>query len=187
MLNVRLAAAAGTMASLAVLTACGSSGGAPPGSAQLHGASHAASPAHAAGTETFTATTADMSVIAAPNNSLPVKASGAFADAGSISLAGDGKSATLHLHSGTIAMSHGRGTSNQSLDRANCRATLTESGLKYRITGGTGRYAGVTGSGTAELILVASLPKDHGTCNASQSAVPTSARETFTATGPVRY
>jgi hypothetical protein len=187
MLNVRLAAAAGAMGSLAALTACGGSGGAPPGSAQLQGPSHTASPAHAAGTETFTATTADMSVIAAPNNSLPVKASGAFTDTGSISLAGDGKSATLHLRSGTIAMSHGRGTSRQSLDRANCRATLIESGLKYRITGGTGKYAGMTGNGSAELTLVASLPKQHGTCNASQSAVPTSARETFTATGPVRY
>jgi hypothetical protein len=187
MVNVRLAAAAGAMGSLAALTACGSSGGPSPGSAQLHGASHTASPAHAAGTETFTATTTDMSVIAAPNNSLPVRASGSFTDSGSISLAGDGKSATLHLHSGTIAMSHGRGTSKQSLDRASCHATLIESGLKYRITGGTGKYAGITGSGTAELTLVASLPKDHGTCNASSSAVPTSARETFTATGPVRY
>jgi hypothetical protein len=188
MRNVRLAAAAGAIGSLAALTACGSSGGAPPpGSAQLHGASHAASPAHAAGTETFIATTADMSVIAAPNNSLPVKATGSFTDAGRISLSGDGKTATLHLHGGTIAMSHGRGKSSQSLDRANCRASLIESGLKYRITGGTGKYAGMTGSGTAELTVVASLPKDHGTCNASQSAVPTSARETFSATGPVRY
>lgn len=187
MVNVRLAAAAGAMGSLAALTACGSSGGTSPGSAQLHGAAHATSPAHAAGTETFTATTADMSVIAAPNNSLPVKASGSFTDTGTISLAGDGKSATLHLHSGTIAISHGRGTSRQSLDKADCRASLVESGLKYRITGGTGKYAGITGSGTAELTLVASLPKNHGTCNSSQSAVPTSARETFTAAGPVRY
>ena len=188
MLNVRLAAAAGAMGSLAVLAACGSSGGtAAPGSAQLHGASHPPNPAHAAGTESFTATTADMSVIAAANNSLPVKASGAFTDSGTISLSGDGKTATLHLHDGTIAMSHGPGTSNQSLDRANCRASLVESGLKYRITSGTGRYVGMTGSGTAELTLIAALPKDHGTCNASQSAVPTSARETFTATGPIRY
>jgi hypothetical protein len=189
MLNVRLATAAGAMGSLAVLAACGGSGSAqPPGGAQVHsGASHGTSPAHAAGTETFTATTASMSVIAAPSNSLPVKASGSFADTGSINLSGNGKSAVLHLRNGTIAMSHGRGTSQQSLDRANCHAILVESGLKYQITGGTGRYSRISGSGTAELTLIAALPKDHGTCNASQSAVPTSARETFTATGPVRY
>lgn len=187
MLNVRLAAATGIMGSLAVLAACGSSGGAQaPGSAQLNPA-HASAPAHAAGTETFTATTADMSVIAAPSNSLPVKATGSFTDTGSINLAGDGKSATLHLRNGTIAMSHGRGTSKQSLDPTSCRASLIESDLKYQITGGTGRYAGITGSGTAELTLIATLPKSHGTCNASQSAVPTSARETFSGTGPIRY
>lgn len=128
-----------------------------------------------------------MSVIAAPNNSLPVKASGSFSDTGSISLSGNGKTAVLHLSEGTISISHGPGKSTQSLDTANCHTSLVESDLKYQITGGTGKYARITGSGTAELIVAAALPLVHGKCDASQSAVPNSASETFSATGPVHY
>lgn len=170
MVNARLGAAAGATGLLTAVAACASSGS-----------------AHAAGLEHFTATTADMSVIAAPSNSMPVKASGAFADAGTLSLSGDGTSALLRLHGGTISMSHGPGKSSQELNRANCHAILNEHGLAYRITGGTGRYAGITGSGTASLIVTAALPLNHGRCDASQSAVPTSARESFSATGPVRF
>jgi hypothetical protein len=188
MTYVRLGTAAGAIGLLAALAACGSSyGGHAPSGAQLHGPAHQPSAAPTAGTEHFTATTSNMSVIAAPNNSLPVKASGLFTDSGSVGLAGNGKSALLHLKNGTISMSHGPGTSRQTVDRANCHASLVESGLKYQITGGTGRYARITGSGTAELTLIAALPLVHGKCDVSQSAVPNAATETFTATGPVRY
>lgn len=128
-----------------------------------------------------------MAVIAAPNNSLPVTASGSFADTGSISLSGNGKTAMLHLKNGTINISHGPGTSRQTVDTANCHTSLVESDLKYQITGGTGKYAKITGSGTADLIVVAALPLVHGKCDASQSAVPNSASETFSAIGPVHY
>jgi hypothetical protein len=187
MAYVRLGAAAGAIGLLAALTACGGSyGGHGSAGAQLHGPAHPPG-TPAAGTEHFLASTSNMSVIAAPDNSLPVKASGSFTDAGSISLSGNGKTAVLHLSNGTISISHGRGKSTQTLDTANCHTSLVESDLRYRITGGTGKYARITGSGTADLIVVAALPLVHGKCDASQSAVPDSASETFSATGPVHY
>ena len=60
--------------------------------------------------------------------------------------------------------------------------------LDFTITGGTGKFAGATGSGTATVLFAAYAPKkSNGTCNESNSAQPLAngAISTFSSSGPL--
>ena len=138
------------------------------------------------GTEHFSASTANMAVIAAPHNSLPLTATGTFGDNGSVSLAGSGRSATMTFPDGTIRVSITAEKTGQELDRADCSAS-TRTGFRYTVTGGTGTFAGISGGGTAALTVTSMLPLTHGKCTIGSESVPTAARETFAASGKVRY
>jgi hypothetical protein len=142
---------------------------------------------HASGTETYTATTSSMQAIASQNGKAPVTAHGAFTDKGTITL-GSGTTSVLVFPDGKIHVSHGTQTPRQSVNTSTCHALVKFSAIPYTITGGTGKFKGISGHGTANITIDATLPHaSNGKCDTSPKAVPTGAHEVFVATGPVKY
>jgi hypothetical protein len=142
---------------------------------------------HASGTETFSASTSKLQAIASKNAKVPATARGAFTDKGTIAL-GTGTTSVLAFPDGKIHISHATQTPRQRVNPTTCHAVVAFSAIPYTVTGGTGRFKGISGHGTANITIDATLPHtSNGTCNASANAVPTSAREVFLATGPVKY
>ena len=84
---------------------------------------------------------------------------------------------------GTIRLHHSSGTGRQSFNPGTCLATISEHGT-YRITGGTGRYAGITGGGHYQLSILAVAARSHGKC--SENAPPVAWQQVIRASGPVR-
>ena len=81
---------------------------------------------------------------------------------------------TLIFSGGTIGLKHtpAKGGDKQSFNNKTCLLQFTEKGT-YKVTGGTGKYKGVTGSGTYLLNIIGIGPKlKSGACNPSQNAVP---------------
>jgi hypothetical protein len=75
-----------------------------------------------------------------------------------------------------------------TINPSTCAAVYTDTGLKYKINGGTGSYKGITGSGTANLKFTGTLPKlSNGKCNESSTATPMAgtALSVVHASGPV--
>jgi hypothetical protein len=139
------------------------------------------------GMEYFTATTSSLQVISSRIQAVPIKASGAFSDTGYITV-GTGKTKVITLHGGTITlMSTNKAAVKQHLNRVDCHATEALTGGDYKIIKGTGRYKGITGSGTAAVTFAAILPRrTSGSCNTSSTVIPSSDRETIVAHGPVK-
>jgi hypothetical protein len=72
-------------------------------------------------------------------------ATGLFTDGGTMKLFGEGPSAEMKLGAGTIRFTpHGHPSSRPTL--ATCLTTISERGT-YKLSHGTGRYAGIRGSG----------------------------------------
>ncbi len=148
------------------------------------------SPAEAApisGTETTIMTTSSM----ASNPSFTLSASGVFAGKGTLVGNGNGKdSSTAKLSDGTFVVNHPQDeqkTVSESLDSKSCAAKLVEQG-RYTLSKGTGKYAGISGSGTAVLTTTATLPRlKDGKCDTSTTVTPVSGTEhtTIKAVGPV--
>jgi hypothetical protein len=167
---VPAAAAVGT---IAALTGCGSS-----------------SPAKAApmsGSETTIMTTSSMS----SNPSFALTASGVFAGKGTLVGNGNGKdSSTAKLADGSFVVNHPQDktkTVSESLDAKSCAAKVVEQG-PYTISQGTGKYAGISGSGTAVATATATLPRlKDGKCDTSTTVTPVAGTEhtTIKAVGDV--
>jgi hypothetical protein len=149
------------------------------------------------GTETIAGTQVLTPAQANSNNfvpAIPLTASGAFADTGSIKLTpgsgpnGNGSgSATVVLTKGNLAVHHGAtpGNGQPVLQKGSCAYALTEQ-TPYTFTGGTGAYAGATGHGTATVSFSFYVPKlADGECNTSSSVAATGGKVTFRAVGPV--
>jgi hypothetical protein len=122
---------------------------------------------------------------------IPLKASGVFADTGSITL-GNGKSTkgTLNFSKGKLDVMHSKGTNTNTPTSFNTKTchVVFDSGGTFKVTGGTGSYNGATGNGTFKVEFSATLPKlANGKCNESNNAQPLagSSLTTFTATGTV--
>ncbi len=148
------------------------------------------SPARAApssGTETTILTTGSMT----SNPSFTLSASGVFAGKGTLVSNGSGEdSSTAKLPGGTFVVNYPESeqkTVSESLDSTSCAAKLVEQG-PYTITKGTGKYSGISGSGTAVLTATATLPRmKDGKCNTSTTVTPVAGTEhiTIKAVGPV--
>jgi hypothetical protein len=146
------------------------------------------------GTETFSGTLVMTPAQLSNNNfhpTIPIKATGLFADTGSIALSGGNGagSSTIVLGKGDIKVHHAATPANpvpkQVGAASSCVYGVTEH-VAYTVTGGTGSYANVTGGhGTATIVQRVDLPKVSGGCNASNSAVPTGGSVQFTAVGPI--
>jgi hypothetical protein len=80
------------------------------------------------------------------------------------------------------------GKQTGTINPSTCAAVYTDSGLKYKLGSGTGKYTGITGSGTANLKFTGTLPKlSNGKCNESTTATPIAgtAYSVVHASGPV--
>ena len=169
----------------AVVAGCSSSGN----SASL-ASSGGSGPTHMSGTEIFTAGTTSLTVIGSNVQKLPLRALGAFTDAGYITIQTGANAAdkVITFPDGTIKLtSTSRSTPKQGVNSTNCRAHESLTGGTYKIIGGTGKYAGITGSGTADVTVTATLPRTKdGKCNMARTVQPTSAQETIAAHGPIK-
>ena len=84
---------------------------------------------------------------------------------------------------GTISLKHSKGTGQQSFNPKTCLLTINQHGT-YALTGGTGSYAGITGSGKYQLsILAIGARNSAGKC--SQTKAPVAFHQVINASGPV--
>jgi len=120
----------------------------------------AAAPHHtaASGTESFqimtTSATGTPSVIT----------SGVFTAAGADHENQKANTAKFVFSNGTVSLKHSPGKGTPSLNPKTCLATIDLHGT-YTMTGGTGAYSGVTGSGTYKLSILAIAARSGGKCD----------------------
>ena len=88
---------------------------------------------------------------------------------------------TLVFPKGSFKVAH-TGPATQTLNPKTCLLTVTGHGT-YKISGGTGAYASITGSGTYTLSILAIVPKSGGKC--STTMPPTTFQQIIKASGPV--
>ncbi len=65
---------------------------------------------------------------------------------------GSGRAGTIAFPGGTIKLSHHAGKGTMRFSPKTCLTMISQPGT-YKITGGTGKYAGITGHGTYQLSL----------------------------------
>jgi len=163
--RTRLIAAAGAVATAGVITATG-----------VMAASASPHPARAAvsGAESFqimtTSATGSPSVIT----------SGVFTAAGTDQENQKAGTAKFTFPNGTVSLKHSPGKGQQSVNPKTCLVTVNFHGT-YTITGGTGAYSGVTGSGTYKLNILAIAARSGGKC--TQSLPPVAFHQVINATG----
>ena len=88
---------------------------------------------------------------------------------------------TLVFPKGSFKVAH-TGPATQTLNPKTCLLTVTGHGT-YKISGGTGAYANITGSGTYTLSILAIVPKSGGKC--STTMPPATFQQIIKASGPV--
>jgi hypothetical protein len=110
-------------------------------------------------------------------------ATGVFT-AGGVDMVGN-KVDTAVFSNGTFKINHpGKTTGKQHFDPKTCLLTASVTG-KYTISGGTGSYAGISGSGTAVInILAVAARNSAGAC--SMKLPPVAWQQTITGTGPIK-
>ena len=129
------------------------------------------------GTENF-----QMMTTSATSSTASVIASGAFTAAGVDHESSTGNTATFTFSNGTVSLTHSAGTGTQSLNPKTCLLTVNLHGT-YKLTSGTGSYAGITGSGKYQLSILAIGARVGGKC--SQSKPPLALMTWCHASGPV--
>ena len=102
--------------------------------------------------------------------------------AGGIDLTGQ-RSDTIKVAGGTFKINHSQGHGKQSFNPRTCMFRLSLGG-KYTVTGGTGKFAGISGHGTYLLTVLAIGPKVRGKC--SMTKAPLAQQQEIQASGPVR-
>lgn len=88
--------------------------------------------------------------------------------------------ATFVFRNGTVRLHHSAGKGPQSFNPKTCLLTISERGT-YRLTGGTGKYAGITGGGHYQLSILAVAARSGGKC--SQSKPPLAFHQVINASG----
>ena len=89
---------------------------------------------------------------------------------------------TVDFPGGTLQIAHSNGTGTQHLDPKTCLMTISQHGT-YKLQNGTGKYAGVSGSGTYQFTALAIGAKSGGKC--TQSQPPVAWHQVINASGPV--
>ncbi len=87
------------------------------------------------------------------------------------------------LPGGKLTLAHHQVHSTSTSSKTTCLTTLTSSGT-YRITGGTGRYARVSGHGHYSLTAYAYVAKADGKC--ATKVAPYAQEILLTASGPIQ-
>jgi hypothetical protein len=118
-----------------------------------------------------------------PANNAPssIIARGAFT-AGGVDHPGS-KVDTVVFPNGTFKIAHSNGTGTPRFNAKTCLATFALNGT-YKLSGGTGAYAGISGHGIYRLnILIVGARNSAGKC--SQKLPPTAFQQIIKAQGPV--
>lgn len=145
----------------------------------LPAASAAPAPTHPAvsGTEHF-----QLMSTSGDTNHSPVIATGLFTAGGRDHVLNDSTDRFV-FPKGTITVKHSPGKGPQSLNPRTCLLRVNQHG-SYRLTGGTGAYAGITGHGRYHLTILAVLARGaNGKC--SQRKPPVAIELEIQARGPV--
>ena len=162
--RTRLAVTAGAVAAAGVIAM----GGAAVASAAPHPG--------VSGTETF-----QLMGTSARSSKFSAIAQGVFT-AGGTQTRSSNTSSTETFPTGTVTIKHSRGTGSQHLNPVTCLLTINLHGT-FSLSGGTGAYAGITGSGTYKLTALGVANKVAGKC--SLKAVPQAFQQVVLATGSV--
>ncbi|MGO8955880.1 MAG: hypothetical protein ACLQFR_00685 [Streptosporangiaceae bacterium] len=106
---------------------------------------------------------------------------GVFTAAGRAQL-GSGRAGTIAFPGGTVKLSHHAGKGTMRFSPRTCLTMISQPGT-YKITGGTGKYAGITGHGTYQLSLTFIAARTAGKCSTAAPAV--AQQELLRLSGPV--
>ncbi len=106
---------------------------------------------------------------------------GAFTAAGTAKL-DSAPVGTIAFPGGTIKISHHPGKGTMRFSPETCLTVIRQPGT-YTITGGTGKYAGITGHGTYQLRFTFIAARRAGKC--STAAPPVARQELLRLSGPV--
>ncbi len=93
-----------------------------------------------------------------------------------------GSTDTIVLPGGSLMIKHSKGTGPQSFDPKTCLLTVNQHGT-YTLTGGTGKYAGISGNGTYKISILAVGARSGGVC--SKTLPPSTFQLVIRASGPV--
>jgi hypothetical protein len=137
-----------------------------------------------AGTQGATASTESFQIMTTSGTSsnFSVIATGAFTAPGVDHENSNGTTAAFVFPNGTVKLRHSAGTGRQSFNPKTCLLTLNLHGT-YKLTGGTGKYAGITGGGRYTLSILAVAARSGGKC--SMSKPPLAFQQVINASGPV--
>jgi hypothetical protein len=147
------------------------------------GAGFASASAHPAGPAVSGTEHLYLMTTSATSNKAAVIVDGLFT-AGGTDLMGNTVDKIV-LPGGTFKIHHPGGNSGKpKVNPLTCLFTLKQAGLRFTVSGGTGRYKGITGSGRAVLSIIAVLGRNsHG--KGSYTAKPQGWQQTITGTGHV--
>ena len=183
----KAASAVPLLATLGTLTACTASatGSGVSDSSATGGSIGSTSAPTGPGTEVIRASATNVHA-----TSVTVKASGVFADTGTLKLPiGDQRTITFTFTRGNLVVLNATGPVNSPLhlDKTTCAFSQMVDGT-YRVlaANSTGRYAGATGHGTYTINSSGVAPKtSDGTCDTSSNATPGQAHVTVRLRGPL--
>ena len=89
----------------------------------------------------------------------------------------------LVFANGSFKIAHSPGKGTQSFNPKTCLMTINFHGT-YTLSGGTGAYAGISGSGKYKLSILAMAARSGGKC--STTTPPAAWQQIINATGPVK-
>ena len=107
-------------------------------------------------------------------------ATGLFADGGKIRKVNSNPS-IVALSRGTFRVRHSQGRGKPTFNARTCLFRLHVVGT-YRLSHGTGKYAGIRGHGTYHLSIISVQPRSHGKC--AKNARPLAFQQVIRASGP---
>jgi hypothetical protein len=163
----RLIGGAGALVTMAAITVSG-----------VMTASAAPTGAHVAvsGTEHF-----QMMTTSGTGSTGSVIASGVFT-APAVDHEHSNNTSTFTFANGTINIKHSSGTGTQRFDPKTCLMTVNIHGT-YKLVSGTGKYAGISGSGTYKVSILAIGASSGGKC--VKNKPPVAFHQVINASGPV--
>src|SRR5215472_9284478 len=88
---------------------------------------------------------------------------------------------TVDFPGGSVQIAHSNGTGTQHFDPKTCLMTITRHGT-YKLQNGTGKYAGISGSGNYQFSALGIGASSGGTC--VQNKPPVAWHQVINASGP---
>ena len=147
------------------------------GSSALAVASTGSAQHQAASTEHF-----QLMSTSPTSSNVPVVAYGSAFTASGTDHEGKSNTDTLQFANGTFKLTHKMTGGTQHINPATCLFTFTGTAT-YKLSGGTGAYQGISGSGSAKLSLLGITARNSkGKC--SPSLAPVAQQELIQASGP---